>query len=97
RPTHELGSLILGHAVSTVSIGPQGHHDYPARDPRALASSRLPSVLAVEISPAWRPTEDRCGTARADPANERGKTLLGSAAPSLRAAPARLRGGSVPH
>src|SRR5438876_611775 len=25
-----------------VSIGPQDHHDHPARDPRALASGRLP-------------------------------------------------------
>src|SRR5262245_36660795 len=45
--------------------------------------------------PTWRPTEDRCGTARADPANERGKSLVGSAAHSWRAAQARLRGGSV--
>ena len=49
-----------------VSIGPQGHHDHPARDPRALESSWLPSVLALEIPLSWRPTEDRRGTARAD-------------------------------
>src|SRR5438105_12578856 len=26
RPTHEWGSLVLGHIVSMVPIGPQGHH-----------------------------------------------------------------------
>src|SRR6266446_4359615 len=72
HPTHEWGSLVLGHAVSMVSIGSQGHHDHPSRDSRTLASSRLPSVLAVEIPLSWRPTEDRCGSARADPADERG-------------------------
>ena len=42
-----------------VSIGPQGHHDRPPRDPRALASGRLPPVLAVEIRLAWsRPQID---------------------------------------
>src|SRR3981081_72817 len=28
------------------SIGPQGHHDHPTRDPRALASRRHPPVLS---------------------------------------------------
>src|SRR5436190_20682071 len=92
RPTHEWGSLVLGHAVSMGSIGPQGHHDHPSRDSRTLASSRLPSVLAVEISLSWRPTEDRCGSARAYPADERGKSAMGSAAHSWRVAQARLRG-----
>jgi hypothetical protein len=61
-----------------VSIGPQGHHDHPARDSRALAPSRLPSVLASEIPRSWRPTEDRCGTARVDPTDERGKSPWGA-------------------
>src|SRR5947209_3879740 len=95
RPAHKWGSLVLGPAVSMVSVGPQGHHDHPARDARALASSRLPSVLALEIPLSWRPTEDRCGTARVDPADKRGKSLVGSAAYSWRAAQARLRGRSV--
>jgi hypothetical protein len=43
----------------------------PARDPRALASGRLPSVLALEIPPSWRSTANRRGSARADPADER--------------------------
>src|SRR5262249_36938414 len=53
--THEWGSLVLGHAVSMVSLGPQGHHDHPSRDSRTLASSRLPSVLAVSIPLSLRP------------------------------------------
>src|SRR5437867_3127232 len=56
----------------------QGHHDHPSQDSCTLASSRFPSVLAVEIPLSWRPTEDRCGTARADPADERRKFLVGS-------------------
>src|SRR6478672_2772912 len=55
------------------------HHDHPAGDPRALASGRLPSVLALEIPPSWRSTANRCGSARADPADERGKSAMGSA------------------
>src|SRR5258706_10343252 len=35
RPAHEWGSLIPSHAVSVVSIDPQGHHDHPAGDPGA--------------------------------------------------------------
>jgi transposase InsO family protein len=61
-----------------VSIGPQGHHDYPSRDSRTLASSRLPPLLAVEIPLFWRPTEDRCGTACPDPAHERRKSAGGA-------------------
>src|SRR5262249_17991484 len=95
RPTHEWRSLILGPAVSMVSIDAQGDHDHPARDRRALASGRLPPVLALEIPLARRPTKDRRGSARADRADERGKSLVGSATHSWRAAQARLRGRSV--
>jgi hypothetical protein len=70
RPAHEWGSLVLGHAVSMVSIDPQGHHDHPAGDPGALAPGRLPEILAVEIPLHWRPTASRRGPARADPADE---------------------------
>jgi hypothetical protein len=65
------------------------------RDPRTLASSRLPSVLAVEIPLSWRPTEDRWGTARADPPDERRKSAMGCAAHPWRAAQARLRGRAI--
>src|SRR6266853_4682129 len=55
----------------------------------------FPSVLAVEIPLSWRPTEDRWGTARADPPDERRKSAMGCAAHPWRAAQARLRGRSV--
>src|ERR1700704_2683803 len=90
RSPHEWGSLVLGPAVSVVSIGPQGHHDHPPRDPRALASGRLPSVLALEIPLSWRPTVDCRGSARVDPTGERGKSAVGCAAHPWRAAQARL-------
>ena len=70
--------LFLVQLYRWFPIGPQGHHDHPARDPRALASSWLPSVLALEIPLSWRPTEDRRGAARADPADECGKSVVGA-------------------
>jgi hypothetical protein len=70
RRVREWGSLVLGPAVSMVSIGAQGHHYHPTGDPSALASGRLPSVLAVEIPLSWRPAPNRRGPARADPADE---------------------------
>src|SRR5437588_9893342 len=70
RPAHEWGSLVPSHAVSMVSIDPPGHHDHPPGDPCALASERLPSVLALEIPPSWRSTASWRGSARADPADE---------------------------
>src|SRR5437667_11651940 len=57
---HERGSLVLSPAVSLVSIGPEDHHDHPARDPRALASGRLSPVLALEVQFPWRSAKDRC-------------------------------------
>src|SRR6476660_7309952 len=60
-----------------------------------LASGRLPSVLALEIPPSWRPTEDCRGSTRVDPTDERGKSAVGSAARPRHAAQARLRGRSV--
>src|SRR5438067_5555902 len=58
----------------------KGHRDHPTGDPHPLASRRLPSVLALEIPPPWRSTANRRGSARADPADERGKSAVGSAA-----------------
>src|SRR5437660_7527905 len=71
------------------------HHDHPTGDPHPLASRRLPSVLALEIPPPWRSTANRRGSARADPADERGKSAVRSAAHPWRVAQARLRGRSV--
>jgi hypothetical protein len=69
-PTDEWGSLVLSPAISMVPIGPPSDHNYPARDPGALASVRLSPVLALEIPLSSGPTEDRPGSARADPADE---------------------------
>jgi len=89
------GRVQLTSGDRLVPIGPQGHHDYPARDPGALASGRLPSVLALEILLFWRPATDRRKSALADPADERRKSAVGCAAHPWRAAQARLRGRSV--
>jgi hypothetical protein len=40
--------LVLYPAVSLVSSNPQGSHNHPARDARALAQSRLSRLLALE-------------------------------------------------
>jgi hypothetical protein len=42
----------------------KGHHDCPPRDPRAMAPSRLPPVLALEIPLPWRSAANRRGPAR---------------------------------
>jgi hypothetical protein len=60
-----------------VSFGSQGHHDYPARDPTAVAPGWLSPVLALEIPLPWRPAADRRGSARVDPADERAKSADG--------------------
>jgi transposase InsO family protein len=42
--------LVLDAAVSLVSIDPESPHDHPARDARTLASSRLSTLLALEVN-----------------------------------------------
>src|SRR3974377_2040426 len=39
------GSLVLGHAVSLVSIGPQGHHEAASDKVGALAWNRDPREI----------------------------------------------------
>jgi len=77
-----------------VPIGPQGHHDHPTGDPGALASVRLSPLLALEIPLSW-PAAERRGSARTDPADERGKSAVGCAAHPWRAAQTRLRRRTV--
>ena len=57
--------------LSLVPVGPQGYDDHPARDCCALASRWISPVLALEISIFWRSAANRCGSAGADPADER--------------------------
>src|SRR5258708_13304815 len=78
-----------------ISIGAQGHHDRPSRDSRTLASSRLPSVLAVGNPLSWRPTPDRWGTSCPGPPADGPETRIGAPAPSARAAPPPLRGPPI--
>ena len=66
------------HFMHPISVGLEGYHHHPTRDLSTVASSRLPPVLALEISLSWRPIEDRRGPARVDPADERGKSVVGS-------------------
>src|SRR5437879_9881447 len=72
-------SLVPYPAVSLVSINPEGSHNHPARDARALAKGRLSLLLALEVAPTGRATADRHGAARIDPADERRKSALGRA------------------
>src|ERR1700687_308291 len=71
--------LVLYPAVSLVSSNPEGSHNHPARNARALAQGRLSLLLALEVAPTGRATADRHGAARVDPADERRKSALGRA------------------
>jgi hypothetical protein len=55
-------------AVSLVSVDPQAHRDYPAKDPGALWISPL---LVLEIPLRRRPAANPCGIAGVDLADER--------------------------
>jgi hypothetical protein len=39
-------------------VDPEGSHDHPSRDARAVASGRLSPLLALEIAPTGRATAD---------------------------------------
>src|SRR5260370_19679049 len=82
--------MVLYPAVSLVSINPEGSHNHPARDARALAQGRLSLLLALEVAPTGRATADRHGAARVDPPDERRKSALGRATHPWRTAQARV-------
>src|SRR5260370_26727173 len=77
-------------AVSLVSSNPEGSHNHPARDARALAQSRLSRLLALEVAPTGRATADRHRAARIGPADERRKSALARATYPRRTAQARV-------
>src|SRR5271156_4324022 len=56
--TVEHRSLVVGMAVSTVSIAPGRDHHRPAGDRDPLAPTRFPRLLALEIPPRRRPSTD---------------------------------------
>src|SRR5258708_35592977 len=64
-------------SVSLVFINPEGCRNHPARDPRALAQSRLSLLLASEVTPTGRATADRHGAALIGPPDERRESALG--------------------
>src|SRR5215472_10358902 len=53
---------------------------------KAITFIRPETLVRWHRALSWRSTEDRCGPARVDPADECGKSLMGSAAHSWRAA-----------
>ena len=85
-PAFERRSVVPNPVVSMVSVGFEGGHDHPARDPCALAPGRLSSLLALEVVPTRRTTADRGGPLRTHPADEHRESTLGSAAHSWRTA-----------
>jgi hypothetical protein len=89
-PAYEQRSVVLRPALSLVPIDPTGFHGHPPRDPGALASGRLSSLLALEIAAAGRATADHDRIARANRADEHGEFALGCAAHPRRTAQARV-------
>src|SRR5712675_931509 len=51
--------MVLYPAVSLVSINPEGSHNHPTRDARALAQGRLSLLLALEIASTGRAATNR--------------------------------------
>src|SRR5258708_38701363 len=88
--SHEQRPLVLGSALSLVSVDPSGSHDYSTRNAGTLASGRLSPLLALEIASTGRAPPDRDGIARADPADEHGEFALGCAPHPRRTAQARV-------
>src|SRR6266478_4097244 len=95
RPAHKWGSLVLGPAVSMVSIGAQGHHYHRPETLVRWHRAGFRRYWRWKSRPLGGRTEDRRGPARVDPADERGKSAVGCAAHPWRATQARLRGRSV--
>src|SRR5271163_926232 len=89
-PAYEQRSVVLRPALSLVPIDPTGFHSHPPRDPGALASGRLSSLLGLEIAAAGRATADHDRIARANRAGEHGEFALGCAAHPRRTAQARV-------
>jgi hypothetical protein len=79
-PAYERRSVVLRSALSLVPIDPTGFHCHPPRDPGALASGRLSSLLALEIAAAGA-TADHDRIARANRADEHGEFALGAPHP----------------
>jgi hypothetical protein len=84
-------SADLRLALPAVAVAARSLGHIPAGDARALASQRLPPVLALEVPPPCRPT---CGPGRdprSGPNNQPRQPALGWATHSWRIADARDR------
>src|SRR6202048_3016879 len=84
-------TMIAGSLSSCITGFRQSCSFSPSSGPsaRALASGRLSLLLALEVAPTGRPTADRHGAARIDPADEHGESALGCATHPRRTAQAR--------
>src|SRR6266849_4810735 len=65
----EQRSVVFRPALSMVPISPAGAHGRPPRDSGTLASHRLSSVLALEVTLAARAAAGRDGPPAFDPAD----------------------------
>jgi transposase InsO family protein len=65
-------------ALSLVPVYPSGSRNHPPRDAHPLAPVWLSLLLALEVTIFGRSAADRDGTARVDPADERGKSAWGA-------------------
>ena len=78
-----IGRGVLYPAVSLVSRNPEGSHNHPAGDARALAQSRLSLLLALEVAPCKRVREFTEGVI-APVDTEAAQTLLVGRDPQVR-------------
>jgi len=85
-------TMIAGSLSSSIAVSGNsaGSHNYPARDPCALAQGGLSLLLALEVARSGRATTDRDRSACADPADECREPALGRATHPRRTAQARV-------
>src|SRR6185437_10683511 len=80
RETVEHRSRAVGMAVSSLPVAPGRDHHRPAGDRAPLAPTRFPRLLALEVPPDRRPSEDRFRYSSVDPADEPREPAVGRTA-----------------
>src|SRR5512145_3060573 len=93
-PSHR-GSAPVRLAVPAAARGAGGDGHRAARNRPALASGRLPSLLALEVALTTWSTQSGARGARPDPADEPGEPAVGCTPDPRRAAQAWGRGRPV--
>ena len=68
--------LFLRTVFILVPVDPEGHNDRLSRHARALASCRVSTLLALEVSLTGGSPSDRCGAAGIDPPYEHGEPCV---------------------